>query len=109
MDTHVVKVCITAFHGLHSIRQIRKFLSEESTKKALEAKAPVHIRDLLKPKAAGGILYDQIYNQRLLQVPKTKCKSFGDRAFAHSGPSLCNALPLELRLISDINCFKGLL
>ena len=128
MDTHVVKVCITAFRGLHSIRQIRKLLSEESTKtlvhafvtshldyccpllyripkyqcdwlqkmlyaaarvicvipkfdhitpfliklhwlpfyskiqlkilllvfKALEAKAPVYIRDLLKPKVAGG-------------------------------------------------------
>ena len=74
MDTHVVKVYSTAFHGLHSIRQIRKFLSEESTKKALEAKAPVYIRDLLKPKVAGGILYHQIYDQRLLQVPKTKCK-----------------------------------
>ena len=125
MDSHVVKVCITGFRGLHSIRQIRKFFSEESTKtlvhafvtshldycsclqhgipkyqcdclqkilnaaarviptfdhitpiliklhwlpvyskiqlkilllavKALEAKAPVCIRDLLKPKAAGG-------------------------------------------------------
>ena len=68
--------------------------------KALEGKAPVYIRDLLKTKVAGGYAL-RSDNQRLLQVPKTKCKSFGDRAFAHSGPSLWNALPLELRLIQE--------
>ena len=58
----------------------------------LEGKAPVYIRDPLKPKVAG--------NYTLT------CRSFGDRAFAYSGPSLWNALPLELRRISNIDCFK---
>ena len=73
--------------------------------KALESKASVDIRDLMKPKVAGGYTL-RSDNLRLLQVPKTKCKSFGDRAFTHSGQSLWNALPLELRLISNIDCFK---
>ena len=66
--------------------------------KALEGKAPVYIRDLLKTKVEGDYTL-RSDNQRLLQVPKTKCKSFADRAFAHSGPSLWNVLPLELRRI----------
>ena len=73
--------------------------------KALEGKAPVYIRDLLKPKVAGGYSL-RSDNQRLLQVSKTKCKSFGDRAFVHSGPSLWNALPLDLRVILKIDCFR---
>ena len=43
MDSHVVKVCITAFRGLHSIRQIRKFLSEESTKTLVHAFVTSHL------------------------------------------------------------------
>ena len=128
MDTHAVKVCSKAVRGVYTIRQIKKFLSEQSTKtlvhafiasyldycnsllygrpnfqcdrlqkilnaaarvicvipkfdhitpfpiklhclpvyfriqfkilllvcKALEGKAPLYIRDLLKPKVAGG-------------------------------------------------------
>ena len=65
----------------------------------------MYIRDLLKPKVAGGytLRSEQL---RLLQVPKTKCKSFRVRAFAHSGPSLWNALPLEIRLNSNIDWLK---
>ena len=65
----------------------------------------MYIRDLLKPKAEGGYTL-RSEKLRLLQVPKTNCKSFGVRAFAHSGPSLWNALPLELRLISNIDWLK---
>ena len=65
----------------------------------------MYIRDLLKPNVARGYTL-QSDKLRLLQGPKTKCKSFGDRAFAHSGPSLLNAPPLELRLISNIDCLK---
>ena len=64
----------------------------------------MYIRDLLKPKVAGGYTL-RSDNQRLLQVPKTKCKSFRDRDFANPGPSLWNALPLALS-ISNIDSFK---
>ena len=65
----------------------------------------MYIRDLLKPKVAGGytLRSEQL---RLLQVPKTKRKSFRVRAFAHSGPSLWNSLPLEIRLNSNIDWLK---
>ena len=43
MDTHVVKVCSKAFRGLHTIRQIRKFLSEESTKTLVHAFVKSHL------------------------------------------------------------------
>ena len=43
MDTHVVKVCSKAFRGLHTIRQIRKFLSEESTKTLVHAFVRSHL------------------------------------------------------------------
>ena len=43
MDTHVVKVCSKAFRGLHTIRQIRKFLSEESTKTLVNAFVTSHL------------------------------------------------------------------
>ena len=65
----------------------------------------MYIRDLLKPKVAGGYTL-RSEKLRLLQVPKTKCKSFRVRAFAYSGPSLWNALPLELRPISNIDWLK---
>ena len=43
MDTHVVKVCSKAFRGLHTIRQIRKFFSEESTKTLVDAFVMSHL------------------------------------------------------------------
>ena len=73
--------------------------------KALQGKAPVYIRNLLESKVERSYTL-RSDNQRLLQVPETKCKSFGDLAFAQSCPLLWNAPPLELRLISNIGCFK---
>ena len=43
--------------------------------KGLEGKASVFIRDLLKPKVAGGYTL-RSDNKRLLQFPKTKCTSW---------------------------------
>ena len=37
MDTHVVKVCSKAVRGVYTIRQIKKFLSEQSTKTLVHA------------------------------------------------------------------------
>ena len=44
-------------------------------------------------------------DSKLLAVPKSK-KSWGDRSFAHAGPSLWNQLPYHIRNISNIDCFK---
>ena len=37
MDTHITKVCSAAFYYLHNIRQIRKYLSRESTETRVHA------------------------------------------------------------------------
>lgn len=43
LDTHVVKVCGKAFRDLYTIRQIRKFISEESTKTLVHAFVTSHL------------------------------------------------------------------
>ena len=43
MDVHVGKVCSKAFRGLYNIRQIRKFLSIESTKTLVHAFVTSHL------------------------------------------------------------------
>ena len=43
MDIHVGKVCTKAFRGLYNIRQIRKFLSIESTKTFVHAFVTSHL------------------------------------------------------------------
>ena len=37
MSTHIGKVCSKAFRGFYNIRQIRKYLSEDSTKTLIHA------------------------------------------------------------------------
>merc|ERR1712002_166296 len=44
-------------------------------------------------------------NSGLLAVPVCH-KSWGERAFAHAGPSLWNSLPLSLRKTSSKDLFK---
>ena len=43
MNVHVGKVCSKAFRGLYNIRQIRKFLSIESTKTLVHAFVTLHL------------------------------------------------------------------
>ena len=43
MSSHVGKVCSKAFRGLYNIRQIRKFLSEDSTKTLIHAFVTFHL------------------------------------------------------------------
>ena len=180
MNSHIGKVCSKAFRSLYNIRQIRKFLSEETTKilvhafvtshldycnsllyglpqyqydhlqrilnaaahvvclvpkfdhitpvlcrlhwlpvryqvtfkilllvyKALHAKAPAYITCLLKAKPVGrySLRSDA---QDMLVVPKTMCKTFGDRAFAKAAPSLWNELPDDIRRASSVEIFKN--
>ena len=48
-------------------------------------------------------------NYRLLQVPRTKLKTFEARSFRVAGPTLWNNIPDELRCIDDPNVFKKLI
>lgn len=168
MSIHIGKTCSKAFHGLYKIRQIRKFLSPESTKtlvhafvtshldycnallfgvpkyqtdrlqkvlnaaarlifriskfdyissalfhlhwlpvayrvhfkllllvyKALNNQGPQYIKEFLQ---AHSITAHRLRScdQGLLKVPRTNHKTFGDRAFARSGPFLWNNCHLK--------------
>ena len=45
--------------------------------------------------------------QTLLKVQRTYHKTFGDRTFPHSGPSLWNDLPLDIRSSPTVTVFKS--
>ena len=182
METHVSRVSSKAFMGLYKIRQIRRFLSVESTttlvhafvtshidycnsvlygisgrqlsrlQRVLNAAARVvclvprfdHITPvlmrlhwlpvkyrivfkvlLLTYKAIHGVapayLCDMVRLRQVsthhlrsvdtptLVVPRTKCKTFGDRSFYKASPVLWNQLPSNIRLAGSIDIFKTLL
>jgi hypothetical protein len=74
------------------------------TFKALHGLAPGYLHELLKWHQAPRSLRSN--DQALLEVPRTKLKFYGDRAFAKAAPTLWNNLPLYLRQIDDIDVFK---
>ena len=43
MEVHVGKICSKAFRSLYNIRQIRKFLSQETTKTLVHAFVTSHL------------------------------------------------------------------
>ena len=48
-------------------------------------------------------------SNKLLQVPRSKLKSYGDRRFSIAGPKLWNSIPASLRNADSLNSFKKLL
>ena len=42
----------------------------------------------------------------IIAVPKSRLKTYGDRAFSVAAPKLWNELPLDLRSLVTINLFK---
>ena len=65
----------------------------------------LHITDLLHIKPPGRYAM-RSDDQHLLLVPRTKCKTFGDRAFAVAGPKVWNSLPLAVRNSVNVDTFK---
>ena len=63
--------------------------------KALNGIAPLYICYLIREKASirSSLRSNDL---TLLEVPRTKCKTFCDRAFAFAGPSKWNKLPLAI-------------
>ena len=77
------------------------------TFKALHGLAPQYLTELLER-------YSPTRNLRsmdldLLVIPKTRLKSYGDRAFLKAAPTLWNNLPLNIRRINDVVSFKSAL
>ena len=71
---------------------------------ALNGSGPQYLSDMLNIR---NISYGlRSTNTITLDVPRTKHKTLGDRAFKAAAPRLWNSLPMELRSITDISTFK---
>ncbi len=71
--------------------------------KALNGLAPQYIEELLQYRNARPGLRSA---GRLLDVPRTRTVTYGDRAFCTVGPRLWNSLPMDLKTTPSINSFK---
>ena len=74
--------------------------------KALHGMVPPYLAELLQGKPKTRYQLRSGKND-LLFVPPSSRKTFGDRAFAHAGPTLWNSLPLTLRLQPTVESFKN--
>ena len=88
MNVHVGKVCSKAFRGLYNIRQIRKFLSIESTKILVHAFVTSHL-DYCNSLLFGIPQYQFQRLQRVLNAARVTC--FIPR-IAHITPVLIDCL-----------------
>ena len=86
------------------VEQRIKFKILTLTYKCLHNLAPKYLEELIKP-------YEPVRNLRssdklLLEVPKTRLKTFGDRSFSKAAPTLWNSLPLDIRSSDSLDSFK---
>ena len=76
------------------------------TFKALHGLAPLYLTNLLTP-------YRTVERKtrsseaNFLQIPDTRTKTFGDRAFSWAAPTLWNRLPVKLRKMDNLEGFKS--
>ena len=74
------------------------------TFKGLHGLAPSYIADLLESYKPTRAL--RSCDLQLLKQPKTKLKTYGDRAFCQAAPTLWNELPVNLRQCNTLHTFK---
>lgn len=75
--------------------------------KVLNGLAPSYLVDLLHYHTPSRALRSS--NQMLLDVPRARLKTRGDRAFAVAAPRLWNSLPAHIRSAQTLAIFKSLL
>lgn len=74
------------------------------TFRCLNGSAPPYLSEMLTPYVPSRSLRSSA--SLLLQVPKSRTKSYGDRAFCNASPRLWNNLPLEIRQSKTLASFK---
>ena len=72
--------------------------------KAINGFSPSYISNLLSFCSSSYSL--RSCSNKLLQVPRSKLKSYGDRRFSIAGPKLWNSIPASLRNADSLNSFK---
>ena len=83
-----------------------KFKVLTITHKCLHGQAPVYLQNLLILKQ--GSKYSLMSNKdtNILEIPKTRDKTFADRSFSVFAPMLWNSLPDYLRQIDEFYKFR---
>ena len=72
--------------------------------KAINGLSPSYISNLLSFCSSSYSL--RSCSNKLLQVPRSKLKPYGDRRLSIAGPKLWNSLPASLRNADSLNSFK---
>ena len=72
--------------------------------KSLNGHGPMYLNQLLTPYEPQRQLRSSNLNK--LVIPKTNLKTYGDRAFTSTGPSVWNCLPEHLKHTTDFESFK---
>lgn len=67
--------------------------------------APDYITELFEIKGSGRYAL-RSSNQKLFMVPRSRYKTFGDRALSLAGPKTWNSLPLSVRNSDTVDSFK---
>ena len=98
------KACLAKLHWL-SIRQRVIFKICVLTFKLLHGQGPDYLKDFLHHKHNNRSLRSTM-DQRLLVIPRTKCKTFAARSFSVAAPSLWNGLPKNIRESATLLSFK---
>ena len=75
------------------------------TYKCLNDLAPPYLSELLEDYVPPRSLRSE--SQLNLKVPRTRLRSFGDRAFSHVAPVLWNELPVAIKTASSLDTFKA--
>jgi hypothetical protein len=74
------------------------------TYKSLNGLSPVYLSNLLTKYTPARSLRSE--NANLLDIPKTKMKTVGDRSFSAAAPRLWNQLPAYVKDSNSLNLFK---
>ena len=75
------------------------------TYKCVNSLAPEYLCNLVIKKTCPRPLRSE--KLELLKVPKTRLKTYGDRAFQYAAAVEWNKLPLDIRLSPSVTCFKS--
>ncbi|KAG1928623.1 hypothetical protein F2P79_023546, partial [Pimephales promelas] len=103
LGLHITPI-LTKLHWL-PVKSRIKYKILLLTYKSLHGLAPQYIIDLLHSYTPSRSLRSS--DKNLLVVPKSRLKTFGDRAFCVSAPSLWNKLPHEICSASSLSTFKN--
>ena len=96
-------------HSLHWLRVKKRidFKILTLTYRCLHDTAPAYLKDLLHPYQPTRSLRSA--SSLLLKVPRSKLRSYGDRAFSKAAPTLWNSLPKHIRESRSLESFKSAL